>query len=161
METVDLALQLQNRGVVGVDLCGNPSIIAISHLMPAFLEAKMGGLGITLHFAEIRSSSTEAELKMLLSGNPDRLGHVIHVKQEFKEIIMNKGIGLELCLSCNVQGQLITGDYNDHHFREWRKKYKRIALCVRTFYASNPSHELKTETCEEHRYLLFRKHSST
>jgi adenosine deaminase len=129
-ETIDLALELQSRGVVGVDLCGDPSSGPIAHLAPAFYEAKLAGLKITLHFAEAPQSSTETELRTLLSWQPDRLGHVIHVKEEFKQTILSKNIGLELCISCNVHAKMITGTFSDHHFGEWREVHKRIALSV-------------------------------
>jgi adenosine deaminase len=129
-ETIDLALELQSRGVVGVDLCGNPTVGPIVHLSPAFYEAKLSGLKITLHFAEAEVSSSDTELRTLLSWQPDRLGHVIRVNDEFKETIMSKNIGLELCLSCNVHAKMITGSFSDHHFREWRKVHKNIALSV-------------------------------
>ncbi len=51
----------------------------------------------------------------------ERIGHVIHVSDEVKkEIAARGGLGLELCLSCNVHAQMITGGFEAHHFGEWR-----------------------------------------
>ena len=118
MHTVDLAIQFkaQGRPVVGVDLCGNPARGDVSTFRPAFQKARTAGLKITLHFAEIPASSTEADLRTLLSYAPDRLGHVVHVPQKIKDEIAERRLGIELCLSCNVLGQLTKGGFVDHHF---------------------------------------------
>ena len=131
MEAVELAVKYQSRGVVGVDLCGDPSKGDVSIFASAFAKARAHGLGITLHFAEIPVSSRDAELETLLSFEPDRLGHVIHVSDRFKEEIRRRELGLELCLSCNVLAKLTTGGFTAHHFGYWRASGCPVALCVR------------------------------
>jgi hypothetical protein len=71
-------------------------------------------LKLTLHFAETEFSASDTELSTLLSWKPDRLGHVIHVKAQFREIIEKENIGVELCLSCNVCAKMIVGSYDVH-----------------------------------------------
>jgi adenosine deaminase len=127
MEVVTLAAKYRDRGVVSVDLCGNPTRKAISHLSPAFVEAAARGLDITLHFAEIAQEDT-AELEMMLGWQPSRLGHVIHVPASIKEIIAERDLGLELCLSCNVLCNLSRGGFGAHHFGEWWMAGGKIAL---------------------------------
>ncbi|KAL8775888.1 MAG: hypothetical protein Q9194_003533 [Teloschistes cf. exilis] len=101
-EIIDMAIRYRSRGVVGVDLCGDPSRpINLIMLQREFARAKAAGLGVTLHFAEIAASSSLVELEGLLAMRPDRLGHVIHVDGEVKEEIAARKTGLELCLSCN------------------------------------------------------------
>lgn len=129
-EVVDIAIEYQSAGVVAVDLCGDPAKGDVGIFASAFARAKTAGLKITLHFAETESSATDVELSTLLSWNPDRLGHVIHVKEEFQEIIKRDNIGLELCLSCNVHAKMITGSYSDHHFGMWRHSNVPVAICV-------------------------------
>jgi adenosine deaminase len=92
-------------------------------------------LGTTIHFAEtIYSNNNNAEeLKTLLSFEPDRLGHVIHIPDEIKEKIAAKKIALELCMSCNVHAKMIVGGggYEDHHFGEWWLRTEcPVSLCV-------------------------------
>ncbi|KAF2670214.1 Metallo-dependent hydrolase [Microthyrium microscopicum] len=130
METVDLAIQFRSQGVVGLDLCGNPSKGNISIFRPAFEKAKAAGLQITLHFAEIPASSTEEELRTLLSYEPGRLGHVIHVPTSIMQEITTKRIGLELCLSCNVNAKLISGGFGDHHFGQLWATESPVILCT-------------------------------
>lgn len=127
---VDLALKYQSAGVVGVDLCGNPAVGQVHIFTAAFKRAKSAGLNITLHFAETEASASDLELETLLSWEPDRLGHVIHVKDELRKRIEEQNIGVELCLSCNVHAKLITGTYSDHHFGMWKEMDVPLALCV-------------------------------
>jgi len=131
-EVVDLAIKYQSAGVVGVDLCGDPAKGDVRIFGDSFARAKAAGLKITLHFAESENSASDLELQRLLSWQPDRLGHVIHVKDEFKKTIEQHGIGVELCLSCNVHAKMITGTYSDHHFGVWRHSSVPVALSVRS-----------------------------
>lgn len=130
LEIVNLAIANKPRGVVGVDLCGNPTQGDVSIYRDAFSRAKAHGLGVTLHFAETPVSGAVRELEALLSFWPDRLGHVIHVPGDVKREIVRRGLGLELCMSCNVHAKLIEGGFLDHHFGEWRGSECPIALCV-------------------------------
>ncbi|KAI1527146.1 Add Adenosine deaminase [Pyrenophora tritici-repentis] len=127
-EVVDLAFKYKSAGVVGVDLCGDPARGDIRIFQDSFVRAKAEGLKVTLHFAESEPSSSDLELQTLLSWNPDRLGHVIHVKEEFRKVIEQQAIGVELCLSCNVHAKMITGTYSDHHFGMWRHTSVPVAL---------------------------------
>lgn len=127
-DVVDLAIKYRSAGVVGVDLCGNPAKGDVRIFTDAFKRAKASGLKMTLHFAETEASATDLELQTLLSWQPDRLGHVIHVKDEFIEAIEREHIGVELCLSCNVYAKMIVGSYPDHHFGMWRHSSVPVAL---------------------------------
>lgn len=129
-EIVDLAIENRSRGVVGVDICGNPTKGDVSIYKEAFAKAKTNGLGITLHFAETTASASTSELLTLLSFQPDRLGHVIHVPDEIKKEIARRKLSLELCISCNVHAKMINGGFLDHHFGYWRHEDCPIALCV-------------------------------
>ncbi|KAF1943808.1 Metallo-dependent hydrolase [Clathrospora elynae] len=127
-EVVDLAVKYQSAGVVGLDLCGDPAKGDVGIFAHSFARAKAAGLKITLHFAESETSASDLELQTLLSWKPDRLGHVIHVKEEFRRMIEQQNIGVELCLSCNVHAKMITGTYSDHHFGMWRHSKVPVAL---------------------------------
>ena len=141
MEVVDLAIKYQSRGIVGVDLCGDPSKGDVSTFEEAFCRAQQHGLKSTLHFAEIPASSSSVELKTLLSFKPDRLGHVIHVPDTIRDQILAMKLGLELCVSCNVQAKLIEGGVTDHHFIFWIKTACPVILCV-SVPAPHPIHWL-------------------
>ncbi|KAK4169390.1 hypothetical protein QBC43DRAFT_61388 [Cladorrhinum sp. PSN259] len=122
-----------NKRVVGLDLCGDPSTPTASlvPLAPYFLEAKrtLPQLGLTLHFAEAECSGTDEELDLLLSWNPNRIGHVIHLSNNVKNKVKERGgMGLELCLSCNVHACMVTGGFEGHHFGEWYKVDETVVV---------------------------------
>lgn len=126
MEVVDLVGQFADKGVVGIDLCGDPLRGGIKALQPAFedFRRRFPHLGMTLHFAEADASGTDEELLMLLrEWKPNRIGHVIHLSEAVKKEVIEYpgGLGLELCLSCNVHAGMIHGGFEAHHFGEWRK----------------------------------------
>jgi len=131
LEVVNLAVKFRSQGVVGIDLCGDPAVGDVSIFQQPFEHARNHNLKITIHFAEAPQSSTEKELWTLLSYLPDRLGHVINVPDNVKNEIVKRGLGLELCLSCNVHAKMITGTYSDHHFGYWKETDCPIALSVR------------------------------
>lgn len=130
LDVVDLALKYRSKGVVGIDLCGDPAKGDVSIFRAAFEKAQAHDLKITIHFAEAPQSSTDEELQTLLSYNPDRIGHVINVPEDVKQEIVKRKLGLELCLSCNVHAKMITGTYGDHHFGWWRNTGCPITLCT-------------------------------
>lgn len=130
LEVVDLAIRYRDQGVVGVDLCGDPTKGDPETFRSAFAKAKAHGLNVTIHFAEAPQSSSALELRTLLSFRPDRIGHVIHVPDDIKQTISELKLGLELCLSCNVKFKMTTGSFANHHFMYWRGTGCPITLCV-------------------------------
>ena len=149
-EVIDLAIANRHRGVVGIDICGNPTKGDVSVFAGTMERAKRAGLALTVHFGEVSSSTLvsssktaeeeaekalESELREMLSWNPRRLGHVIHVPSGIKDEIKKRGLGLELCLSCNVHANMFNGGFADHHFGEWWGESDCVAvLCVSLFF---------------------------
>ncbi|KAL2272750.1 hypothetical protein FJTKL_06021 [Diaporthe vaccinii] len=134
-EVVTLAQRLQPLGVVGVDLCGDPLRGGVEALQPAFEAARdCPGLGVTLHFGEAEASGSDAELLMMLrEWRPHRIGHVIHLSDVVKREVAAYpgGLGLELCLSCNVRAGMVSGGFEGHHFGEWWKVDQcTVVLCT-------------------------------
>lgn len=128
-EIVDLAMKTRDEGlpVVGIDICGDPQQPLNTEVMRLnILKAKEAGLGVTIHFAEVPLSSSHAELDDILSWGPDRLGHVIHVSADIQRRIIQAGIAVELCLTCNVLAGMLprtpgapTPSIANHHFASW------------------------------------------
>ncbi|KAK4241910.1 hypothetical protein C8A03DRAFT_40743 [Achaetomium macrosporum] len=125
-----LAKHFLGRGVVGIDLGGNPAVPLHPAVGLIFEEARrVPGMGMMLHFAEAECSASDAELDMLLGWRPERIGHVIHVSDRVKRnIVRRPGIGLELCLSCNVHAGMIHGGFESHHFAEWWKVEETVVV---------------------------------
>ena len=53
LATVELAVAYTHRGVVGIDLSGNPSVGELATWLPALQLARQKGLKLTLHAAEV------------------------------------------------------------------------------------------------------------
>jgi len=122
-QCVDLAIKNKDRGVVGVDLCGDPLKGDVATFRDAFARAKAHNLGITVHFGEAEATSSCEELMTLLSFQPDRLGHIIHVPNIVKQEITRRRLGLELCISCNIHARMgHSHAFADHHFGQWWKE---------------------------------------
>ncbi|KAG2415213.1 hypothetical protein HFD88_006404 [Aspergillus terreus] len=130
LAVVDLALAHRPRGVVAIDLCGNPTKGDVATFRPAFDKARAHGLRVTLHFAEVPAPPGQTELSTLLDFRPDRLGHVIHVPEDVKREIARRKLGLELCISCNVHAKMFDGGFLDHHFGYWRHEDCPVVLCT-------------------------------
>lgn len=98
---------------MGIDLCGDPAVVDnLRSFTPVFRQARKEGLKVTLHFAEAEVSGTEEELDLLLGWGPERLGHVIHLGEGVKQKVRERrGVGLELCLSCNVYAGMVRGGF--------------------------------------------------
>lgn len=153
-EVIDLAIAHRHRGVVGIDVCGNPTKGDISAFAEVMERAKRAGLALTVHFGEVSSSTLassssttaaeaekalESELREMLSWSPQRLGHVIHVPSDIKDEVKKRGLGLELCLSCNVHAGMFDGGFADHHFGEWWGKSDcAVVLCVSLAFDLSP-----------------------
>ncbi|EWC48536.1 hypothetical protein DRE_01758 [Drechslerella stenobrocha 248] len=135
LDTVELAIRHRdNEGiVVGVDLCGNPGAGDVRIFRNAFTKARENGLGITLHFAEIERQPIKDELDILLSFQPQRLGHAIHTDDRILREIRQRKLCIELCLSCNVYAKMLPsrhegGRFQDHHFKYWWRTDCPVAL---------------------------------
>lgn len=120
-EIVRLALKLRSEGlrVVGVDLSGDPHG-PLQDYKSAFDLANTENLPISLHFAELPTTNTE--LHQLLSYNPSRLGHVIHVSPDIRQTIIDRKIPVELLLTCNILAGMLPDQNSDpggHHFGWW------------------------------------------
>ena len=119
-ECVRLACELKAEGklVVGMDLCGDPTVGDIDMFAPHFAQIKKIGLGVTLHIAEVQlhscssarnfsnimktTQNTVEETYKLLSFNPARLGHATFLDEKSTSIVLEKKMCIEVCLTSNL-----------------------------------------------------------
>ena len=142
-EVVDLAIRFRAKGIVGVDLAGNPLVGNVTTFRQALARAKLEGLNLTLHFGETASSGKDEELLALLEMQPQRLGHVIHLSRAIREEVIKRRLGLELCLSCNVLAEMTSGGFRGHHVGTWLGGKCPVALSTDDvgIFESELSHE--------------------
>ena len=126
MATVRLAAALTHRGIVGIDLSGNPCVGSWASVLPALQLARSLSLPITLHCAEV---ANDAEADAMLAFGPERLGHVCCLSEKQWGRLRGLGIPLELCLTSNVKTESVR-DYTNHHFSEVYKGRHPVALCT-------------------------------
>jgi len=116
------------RRVVGIDLCGDPTMGDMDALSRHIKEAKSAGLGITLHIAETQRNTPSETLK-LLSYEPNRLGHATFLDEAAKSIVLERKTCIEICLTSNLLCQTVKS-LDEHHIRYYLEQNHPIAICT-------------------------------
>ncbi|EPS61020.1 hypothetical protein M569_13779, partial [Genlisea aurea] len=126
LETVELALEMRNSGVVGIDLSGNPQIGKWSTFLPALEYAKREGLPITLHCGEVPNTD---EIRSMLEFHPNRIGHACCFEENEYKILKHYKIPVEICLTSNINTKTISS-IDVHHFADLYESKHPIILCT-------------------------------
>ncbi|KAI5992216.1 Metallo-dependent hydrolase [Pisolithus albus] len=128
-ECVDLAITLRAAGrrVVGLDLCGDPEKGDVATFEKHFKRGKDAGLGVTLHIAEAKASTT-AESLALLGWHPERLGHATFLSDEHKASFFGDPC-IEICLTSNFISKTVQS-LESHHVRYYLANDHPIAICT-------------------------------
>eukprot|EP01025_Chloroclados_australasicus_P036523 TRINITY_DN3724_c2_g1_i1.p1 TRINITY_DN3724_c2_g1~~TRINITY_DN3724_c2_g1_i1.p1 ORF type:complete len:345 (-),score=29.42 TRINITY_DN3724_c2_g1_i1:819-1853(-) len=126
INTVELAQKYKQQGIVGIDLCGNPTMGNWETWLPALQLAKNYGLRITLHAGEVWNKD---ETMKILRFCPDRIAHMVCTDEEIDELLLEKAIPVELCLSSNVISNSVAS-YSSHHLLQLKEKGHPFMLCT-------------------------------
>uniref|UniRef100_A0ACD5YCK5 Uncharacterized protein n=1 Tax=Avena sativa TaxID=4498 RepID=A0ACD5YCK5_AVESA len=107
LDTVNLAIEMKDQGVVGIDLSGNPVVGEWETYLPALKHAKELGIPITVHCGEVPNKK---EIRAVLDFCPQRLGHVCCLDdEEWKKLksstipvtVLFLGSSLSLAILCH------------------------------------------------------------
>lgn len=126
METVKLALEMRDQGVVGIDLSGNPTVGDWMTFLPALKFAREQGLSITLHCGEVPNPK---EIQAMLEFLPERVGHACFFNEDHWENAKSSKIPIEICLTSNIRTCSISS-LDVHHFGDLYHAKHPLILCT-------------------------------
>lgn len=103
------ALDHRENGIVGLDLAGQEAGYSAIPFRPIFRRAKGEGLGVTVHAGEWEGAQNVWDAVGNLSA--DRVGHGIRALEDpgIVNILIERGIVLEVCPSSNVDSGVVAG----------------------------------------------------
>lgn len=118
IQTVNLALKYREDGIAGIDLAGDEAHFPVGERKEAFQIAKRNDLPATVHAGEAGGAENIAFALEILGAR--RIGHGVRLKEdpELLEKVRRERIPLEMCLTSNVQTQVVK-EYDLHPFREY------------------------------------------
>ncbi|KAL0398740.1 UNVERIFIED_CONTAM: N6-mAMP deaminase [Sesamum radiatum] len=126
METVELALEMRDLGVVGIDLSGNPAVGEWLTFFPALEFARKQGLPITLHCGEVPNPD---EIRAMLDFLPRRIGHACCFGDDEWKLLKKLKIPVEICLTSNIRTETIAS-VDVHHFADLYESNHPLILCT-------------------------------
>ncbi|XP_021766909.1 adenosine deaminase-like protein isoform X1 [Chenopodium quinoa] len=126
METVKLALEMKDLGVVGIDLSGNPKVGEWITFLPALRFAREQGLRVTLHCGEVPN---QEEIHAMLDFLPERIGHACCLEEDAWRKLKNSKIPVEICLTSNIRTNTISS-IDVHHFADLYNTNHPLILCT-------------------------------
>jgi adenosine deaminase len=98
----EVAVALQKRGFVGIDLAGDEVHYPVNRFIKVFEWAKAQGLHITIHAAEVGPASNVRDAIELM--HAERIGHGVHAREDLRvmDLLTRHNTALEMCPTSNV-----------------------------------------------------------
>ena len=102
-----IAVDRQNKGIVGLDLAGDEINFPVTQFIDVFQWARKKGLHITIHAAEAGPPGNIKEAIDKLGA--ERIGHGIRAREDIAimDLLNRKQIPLEICPTSNLQTGMI------------------------------------------------------
>lgn len=106
-EALEIALDRQADGIVGIDLAGNEPEFPAAPFKGLFEEASQGGLKITIHAGEW--GGAENVRQAIEDLGADRIGHGIRVMEDPAVVALarERGIPFEVCVTSNLHSGVV------------------------------------------------------
>lgn len=122
----DLAIGYRKYGVAAIDMAGDDTLDDSAHI-PHFRRALENGVNVVKHASE--SDGPECALRAIRDFGAKRLGHALRAAEdpEVVEEIWRHGVGIEACLTSNLQiGK--AASYAGHSARGYHRKGMLVSL---------------------------------
>lgn len=121
---VELAQQYEHRAV---DMAGDMTKLPLDIYAPIFTDARDAGLGITIHAGEV--APPDSVWVAVTQLHATRIGHGIRSIEDKKllEMLVERGILLEICPSSNVQTRVVES-IERHPIVELRRE--GVSVCI-------------------------------
>lgn len=106
-KVIQLAVDYQDRGIVGIDLAGNEADFSADPFKSLFLDAKASGLGICVHAGEW--NGPENVRQAIEDLQADRIGHGIRVLEDESVVALarERATLFEVCITSNYQSGIV------------------------------------------------------
>jgi adenosine deaminase len=126
-KALEVALDRQHRGIVGIDLAGNEAEFSAEPFRELFLTARQQGLKITIHAGEWGGAENVRQAIEILGA--DRIGHGIRVLEdpEITAIARERGTLFEVCVTSNHHSGAVE-NLLDHPIRRMLQEGLNITI---------------------------------
>lgn len=117
-QVLELTKKWIGKGVVGIDLAGDEAGFPPQLHRSVFVAAKQSGIPITIHAGEAAGADS---IRQAVTGLfAQRIGHGVRLAEdpELLELVKEKKIPLEMCLTSNIQTKAAPS-WEDHPIRQY------------------------------------------
>ena len=127
LELAQLAVEYKGHGVVAFDIAGGEYGYPASHHADAFAYARKHNLAVTVHAGEGDGPRSVRDAVHICGAH--RLGHATRLIEdpELTQYVNDRRIGLEICLTSNVQTHAAKS-YETHPLRQYFEKGMNATL---------------------------------
>ena len=127
LEVVEAGKKYLGKGVVAVDLCGAEEDGFCNKFIEPIAIARKYGYRVTIHAGETGIGKNVLEAVEVLGA--ERIGHGVFIKDciEAYNIVKDKKITLEMCLTSNIQTKAIN-TYENHPFYDFFNNGIRVTI---------------------------------
>lgn len=113
--------------IVGIDFSGDPTKSSFSLYKSVLEKAKKNGLKLAVHCGEIEN---DTEIMEMIEFGVDRIGHGTFIEGKALELVLERNIPIECCLTSNVKSKTVK-TYDDHHLKKLLELKHNVVICVR------------------------------